>query len=50
MKKIKKKIKIEKDKEKILIKPIEKPIKPNKTEDTKVEKVQKEEDFLAQKQ
>ena len=41
---------IEKDKEKILIKPIDKPIKPNKTEDTKVVKVQKEEDFLAQKQ
>ena len=42
--------KIEKDKEKILIKPIEKLIKPNKTEDTKIVKVQKEEDFVAQKQ
>ena len=41
--------KIEKDKEKILIKPIEKLIKPNKTEDTKIVKVQKEEDFVAQK-
>ena len=54
-KKIEKKIekvekKIEKDKEKILIKPIEKLIKPNKTEDTKVIKVQKKEDFIAQKQ
>ena len=51
-KKVEKKVekKIEKDKEKILIKPIEKPIKTNKTEDTKVVKVQKEEDFIAQKQ
>ena len=42
--------KIEKDKEKILIKPIEKLIKPNKTEDTKIVKVKKDEDFIAQKQ
>ena len=40
----------EKDKEKIFIKPIEKLIKPNKTEDTKIAKVQKDEDFEAQKQ
>ena len=51
-KKIEKKVekKIEKDKEKILIKPIEKSIKPNKTEDIKVVEVEKEEDFIAQKQ
>ena len=54
-KKIEKKIekvekKIENDTEKILIKPIEKLIKPNKTEDNKVAKVQKDEDFVAQKQ
>ena len=42
--------KIEKDKEKIFIKPIEKLIKSNKIEDTKVEKVEKEEDFTAQRQ
>ena len=42
--------KIEKDKEKILIKPIEKIIKPNKPEDSKIMKVKKEEDFIAQKQ
>jgi len=42
--------KIEKDKEKILIKPIEKSIKPNKTEDIKVVEVEKEEDFIAQKE
>ena len=42
--------KIETDKEKILIKPIEKLIKQNKTEDTKIVKVKKEEDFIAQKQ
>ena len=53
-KKIEKKIekvekKIEKDKEKILIKPIEKLLKPNKTEDTKIAKVKKDEDFVAQK-
>ena len=41
--------KIEKDKEKILIKPIEKLLKPNKTEDTKIAKVKKDEDLLAQK-
>ena len=41
--------KIEKDKEKILIKPIEKLFKPNKTEDTKIAKVKKDEDFVAQK-
>ena len=41
--------KIEKDKEKILIKPIEKLLKPNKTEDTKIAKVKKDEDFVAQK-
>ena len=41
--------KIEKDKEKILIKPIEKLIKPNKTQDTKIAKVKKDEDFVAQK-
>ena len=51
-KKVEKKVekKIEKDKEKILIKPIKKPIKPNKTEDIKVVEVEKEEDFIAQKQ
>ena len=51
-KKVEKKVekKIEKDKEKILIKPIEKSIKPNKTEDIKVVEVEKEEDFIAQKQ
>ena len=42
--------KIEKDKEKIFIKPIEKLIKPNKTEDINVVEVKKEEDFIAQKQ
>ena len=54
-KKVEKKIKkvekiIEKDKEKVLIKAIDKPIKPNKTEDTKIVKVKKEEDFIAKKQ
>ena len=54
-KKIEKKIeklekKIEKDKEKILIKPIDKLVKPNTTEDTKIAKVKKDEDFVAQKQ
>ena len=42
--------KIEKDNEKIPIKPIEKLIKPNKTEDTKVVEIQKDENFIAQKQ
>ena len=42
--------KIEKDEKKILIKPIENLIKPNKTEDTKIVNVKKEEDFIAQKQ
>ena len=51
-KKVEKKVEkeIEKDNEKILIKPIEKLIKPNKTEDTKVVEIQKDENFLAQKQ